>query len=124
MIESPKVPACPADSSAAVVDGRNVDPPSDLDPNAIVVVVRAHLAELRRCYQAALTSDPALAVQTKFRWMIEPGGTVSDLCMSASSVGAPTSMVNCLAGRIQGWRFPALRGEPVEVEFPFVFQSR
>jgi len=91
-----------------------------LDRDLIRRIVRAHIVEVRACYQAELASDPTLAGRVSVRFVIGPEGTV--VKAEVASTTLPSDAVGtCVADRVKSWRFPKAARE-VTITHPFVFE--
>jgi TonB family protein len=92
-----------------------------LDRDIVRRIVRAHLNEVRYCYQRDLQHDPSLQGRVEVQFSIDGRGSVT-----ASSVHATTmkrgSVAACVAKAARRWKFPTPRdGARVTVNYPFVF---
>ncbi len=82
-------------------------------------VVRAHINEVRDCYNAGLSRDPALAGRVVAQFTITPEGAVS-----SSQVGelelADEEVATCIVGAVKTWEFPGWSA-PADtvVNYPF-----
>lgn len=90
-----------------------------LDKNIIRRIVRAHVNEVRSCYNAGLAKDPALAGKLVVRFELGADGKVThveiaDDQLSDAAVGA------CVAKAVERWTFPKSEGGIV-VSYPFEF---
>jgi TonB family protein len=94
-----------------------------LDPDIIRRVVRAHLAEVRACYNKGLTKDPTLAGKLTVTFTITPDGSVSSSRVKDSTVADP-DVGSCVVAATKRWSFPEpLGGGAVVVSYPFVLSS-
>jgi len=94
-----------------------------LDPDIIRRIVRAHINEIRYCYNQGLGRDPNLRGRVVVRFTIDVGGNVRESTVKESALKDP-AVGNCIATRIQRWSFPRPRpgsGE-VFVTYPFVLE--
>ncbi|MBK7829339.1 AgmX/PglI C-terminal domain-containing protein [Nannocystis sp.] len=92
-----------------------------IDKDKIREVVRAHIVEIRECYNATLASDPEAQGRVVIDFTIGPQGTVTQAAVGSSDMGevaAPT----CMRDAIQGWVFPAPSGGSVKVSYPFLLE--
>jgi len=91
-----------------------------LDKDIIRRIVRAHINEVRHCYNQGLTRDPELAGRVIANFTISHEGHVAELPAITTSVG-DVEVDTCVASAIQRWRFPKSKdGEAVSVTYPFV----
>jgi len=92
-----------------------------LDKEAIRTVVRAHIGEVRECYDAGLQRDPELAGKLVVGFEIAADGAVKRSEISESSL-ADAQVGACVAAAVRSWTFPAPQGGAVEVAYPFAFE--
>ena len=91
-----------------------------LDKDIIRRVVRAHLNEVRHCYNEGLARDPALKGRVAVQFTIGPMGRVPVAAVQESSV-ADHAVGRCIAKAVRRWRFPKVKGGGnVVVTYPFV----
>jgi TonB family protein len=91
-----------------------------LDKDIIRRIVRAHINEVRHCYNQGLVRDPALNGKVTVRFTIAATGRVSEASLASSTI--PDRRVSrCIVKAVERWKFPKPRGGGiVEVEYPFV----
>lgn len=96
---------------------------STIDKEIIRRVVRAHLNEVRGCYDQGLSRDPNLRGRVAIQFTIGPSGTVGASAVAESSLG-DKSVESCIAKSVRRWRFPtgATQGSAV-VTYPFVLSA-
>lgn len=92
-----------------------------LDKEVIRKVVRAHIVEIRECYNEGLTRDPELAGKLVVGFEIAADGAVKRSEISESSL-ADAQVEACVAAAVRSWTFPAPQGGAVEVAYPFAFE--
>jgi hypothetical protein len=93
-----------------------------LDPELIRQVIRAHLAQIRYCYEVALGARPNLAGRLVVRFLISGRGGVASASVAESSLSYP-EVEKCVVSRVLGWSFPEPKGGgQVLVSYPFVLQ--
>lgn len=86
-------------------------------------VVRAHLPEIRACYDRGLATRPDLAGRVTLRFTIAPDGHVPTAVVTSSTLGEP-AVEACIVDQVLHFVFPPLGGgETISVNYPFVFQS-
>jgi hypothetical protein len=88
--------------------------------------VRARVAEIRACYQGQLARNPDLALRTRVRFTIEPGGHVptasSTTVVSSGDADAASAVAACVEGVVRATSFPARNGAAaMETSLPFTF---
>jgi hypothetical protein len=87
------------------------------DAELIRRVVRAHVNELRFCYEKALQQRPELRGRVVAHFDIAPDGSAGDAAIRSSTLGA-AAVDACVAGAIRRWQFPRC---VAAVSYPFVF---
>ena len=85
------------------------------DADLVRRVVRAHLAEVRFCYEKVLQSRPALTGRSQTRFLIGFDGRV----VASSASGFP-EVDACLAAAIRRWQFAPRCAAAVGYPFTFV----
>ncbi|MEZ4453857.1 MAG: AgmX/PglI C-terminal domain-containing protein [Nannocystaceae bacterium] len=94
-----------------------------LDKDVVRRIVRAHINEVRHCYNQALVHDPLLRGRVAIQFSIGAGGDVLAANPSESSVKDPT-VGRCIAQAVRRWKFPKPQGGgSVIVTYPFVLES-
>jgi hypothetical protein len=90
-----------------------------LDKDIIRRIVRAHLNEVRSCYNAGLQKDPALTGRVSINFVIKGDGAVGSAVIADDNLPDP-EVGKCIAKAVQTWRFPKpLGGGNVVVTYPF-----
>ncbi len=89
-----------------------------LDKEAIRTVVRAHIGEIRECYNAGLERNPELGGKIVVGFEIAADGAVKRSEITESTV-ADAQVGACVAAAVKSWKFPAPQGGSVEVAYPF-----
>ena len=93
-----------------------------LDKDIIRRIVRAHINEVRYCYNQALARDPNAKGRVAIQFTINatgkvPSATVQDSTMKDASVG------RCISQAVRRWTFPKPEGGgQVAVLYPFVLE--
>jgi len=87
-------------------------------------VIRAHLAQVRYCYEKSLLQQPTLAGKVVVRFVIDADGAVQE----ASDVSGPAfpapEVPACITERVKTWRFPKPHGGGVVVvTYPFILST-
>lgn len=96
-------------------------PKGALDRDIIRTVVRAHLNEVRECYNARLTHDPNLEGRVAIDFVIVGDGTVGSSVVASDTL-ADEAVGQCVAKAVETWVFPKPRGGGnVIVTYPFNF---
>jgi TonB family protein len=91
--------------------------------NVIRRIVRAHLGEIRYCYNQALTRDPNRRGKVEIQFMINEAGTVPAAIVLESSLDDHKAE-RCMVKAVRRWKFPKPRGPggSAKVNYPFVFE--
>jgi TonB family protein len=110
-VASPAAAAPPATMPTATVEG-------GLDKPAVREVVRAHIDEVRHCYNAELVDDDTIEGRSVTSFVIHPDGSVHDASMPESTM--PERFDACLLAAVGSWSFPASDAE-TRVTYPFQF---
>jgi TonB family protein len=91
-----------------------------LDKDIIRRIVRAHINEVRACYNQGLVRDPELAGRVAINFVISAQGKVPSAVVQESSL-RDSRVGNCVAKAVKRWKFPKPRGGGVvRVTYPFV----
>lgn len=97
-----------------------VGPSPSMDPAVIRRLIRQRLAEVRRCYEEALTRDPKLQGKLVLRFAIETDGSVVD---AGVEQGVDATVDDCVKAVFESMSFPRPKGGRVVVSYPLVFRS-
>jgi hypothetical protein len=90
-----------------------------LDKDIIRRIVRAHINEVRSCYNAGLTKNPNLQGRVAINFVITGTGKVGSSVVQETTV-KDSSVANCIAKAVKRWQFPKPRGGGnVIVTYPF-----
>ncbi|MDB4966124.1 MAG: putative abductin-like protein [Myxococcales bacterium] len=84
------------------------------DRDLVRRVVRAHINEVRFCYERRLQSEPTLTGRVEARFVVAPDGHVA----ASSASGMSGDVAACVAAAIARWQFARC---VAEVHYPFVF---
>ncbi len=103
----------------AEVEGR-------LDRDVIRRIARAHINEVRHCYNQGLSADPELSGRVAVQFKIGSEGKVLESSVSSSTLaeedGTEGEVATCISTVVQRWKFPKFDGEAVVVTYPFVLE--
>lgn len=95
-------------------------PSGSMDKDIIRRVVRSHLSEVKRCYEAGLGRDPSLTGRVAIQFTIGPEGAVTAAKVHTSDV-KDAAVGDCIASAIRTWVFPKPEGGGnVVVSYPFL----
>jgi outer membrane biosynthesis protein TonB len=92
----------------------------NLDADIVRRIARAHINEIRSCYNAGLTKDESLAGTVTFEFTIGSDGLVKSSNAVDSDAFADATVPQCVVKAIKKWKFPKPTGGEVKVVFPFV----
>lgn len=92
-----------------------------LDREEIRKVVRAHIGEIRDCYNEGLSRDEKLAGKLMVDFQIAASGAVTSSKIGESTLG-DAKMETCVAAAVKTWKFPQPTGGSVKVSYPFEFE--
>lgn len=91
-----------------------------LDKSIIQRIVRAHINEVRHCYNLGLVADPSLAGRIVIDFVIDELGRVAAAVVASSTVD-DEAVGQCIAKTAKRWRFPKAEGAgQARVKYPFV----
>jgi hypothetical protein len=91
-----------------------------LDKDIIRRIVRAHINEVRHCYNQGLVKDPDLSGRVRVKFKIVATGKVGESSVESTTL-PDTDVAECVAKAFKRWKFPKPRGGgEVDVSYPFV----
>lgn len=93
-----------------------------IDKEAVAKVINSHLAEVQRCYEAALMKTPGLAGKVVLEWSISTSGKVISSKSKSSSL-KDVSVEACILRSLNNWQFPPAKGNSVIITYPFIFNA-
>jgi len=95
----------------------------ELDKDIVRRIVRAHINEVRHCYNQGLAHDKNLRGRVAVQFTIGGSGKVPTAVVANTTV-KDTSVGNCIAKAVRRWKFPKPRGGgSVIVTYPFVLEA-
>ncbi len=90
-----------------------------LDKDIIRRIVRAHIGDVRGCYNTALAKDPAVGGKVVLDFTIGSDGMVSATSISSTTL-SDKEVGTCMATAAKKWKFPSPKGGGVVVvKYPF-----
>ncbi len=96
---------------------------NSIDKETIRRVIRAHINEVKKCYETALQRDPSLEGRVLLKFTIEKTGDVTAVVVQDSTLKDP-SVGQCIVAGALKWKFPPHPGPGViYISYPFVFKS-
>lgn len=102
--------------AAATVEG-------NLDKDIVRRIVRAHINEIRSCYNAGLRKDESLAGKVTIEFTIAADGFVNATKVADSEL-ADATVGECMAKAVGKWQFPKpTGGGEVRVVYPFLLET-
>jgi TonB family protein len=99
-----------------------LDVPVGLTTKEVGAIVKAHMKEIRACYERELAHDATLTGKVSVRWSVGARGRVSDAEVTASELhnGAAET---CVLNAVRALSFPDPKnGAIIAVTYPFVFK--
>jgi TonB family protein len=106
-------------SAEASTDPGTVQPASvegALDKPAVREVVKAHIDQVRECYNAELVEDETVAGRVMVTFVVQPDGAASEVGVSESTM--PERFDACMIKAVEAWSFPSSDAE-TRVTYPF-----
>jgi len=97
-VARPAAPSSSVRQGKPIVKGR-------VDYNVVRRIVRAHVSEVRDCYEQGLARDETLAGHVTVRFVIDHEGRVVTAELDEPSL-PDTGVTECIAAAVPGWRFP------------------
>ncbi len=94
-----------------------------LDKDIVRRIVRAHINEVRHCYNQGLAKDKSLKGRVAVQFTIGGSGKVPTAVVANTTV-KDSSVGNCIAKAVRRWKFPKPHGGgSVIVTYPFVLEA-
>lgn len=96
---------------------------ASLDKEVIRRVIRAHIHEVKQCYEGALAADPGLNGRVVVRFTVDARGSVAQAEITETTM-KNQAVETCIAGAVRTWQFPRPAGKGVVVvTYPFVLKA-
>ncbi len=97
-----------------------------LDPDIVRRIARAHINEVRACYNAALAKRPQIAGSVTVAFEIDRSGAVASAkVQDVSLTPVDEVMTSCLIKAFERWQFPRPQDvDSVTVTQAFEFSSK
>ncbi|HEY8377388.1 MAG TPA: AgmX/PglI C-terminal domain-containing protein, partial [Nannocystis sp.] len=92
-----------------------------LDQDIIRRIVRAHINEIRYCYEQALRRDPRAKGRVQLRFVIGNDGKVQSAAVGENTL-RDAAVAACMAGAVRRWLFPRPERGSVTVTYPFTLE--
>ncbi len=100
-----------------------VEVKGELERDLVRRIARAHLTEIRSCYQQGLVRDPSARGRVVVQFSISPTGRVP-MAVVAEMTIADARVGQCMARAVRRWRFPKRDGDAnAIVSYPFTLDS-
>ena len=94
-----------------------------LDTNLVRRIVRAHVNEVRYCYNQALARDPESKGRVTVQFTVGGTGKVPSAVVQETTMKDP-SVGNCVAQAVKRWTFPKpTDGMSAIISYPFIFET-
>ena len=95
-----------------------------VDKDMIRRVVRAHINEVRSCYNKGLSSNPNLQGRVAVQFTIVGNGKVTT-AVAVENTTKSSKVADCIAKAVKRWKFPPVRGGGTAlVTYPFLLNAR
>ncbi len=91
---------------------------SGIDRDMVRRIVRAHINEVRSCYNMGLTKNPNLEGRVLIKFTILPTGKVSSTLIEENTT-KESSVGDCIAKAVKRWSFPKVAKGTAIVTYPF-----
>jgi hypothetical protein len=91
---------------------------SGIDKDMVRRIVRAHINEVRSCYNAGLTKNPNLEGRVLIKFTILPTGKVSGAMVEENTTKV-SAVGDCIAKAVKRWSFPKVSKGTAIVTYPF-----
>ncbi len=88
------------------------------DRDMVRRIVRAHINEVRSCYNAGLVKNPNLAGRVLIKFTIMPTGKVASSLVEENTT-KDSAVANCIAKAVKRWSFPKVSKGTAIVSYPF-----
>lgn len=95
------------------------EPAGEVDPAAVLAMLRAEEPEARRCYEDALRGDARLQGRVEVRFTLSVDGRITHAV--ASGPRGFRAVGHCIVGHLRLLQWPAARGGSVDFVFPYRF---
>lgn len=92
-----------------------------IDHELVRRIVRAHIGELRNCYDRGLLGDPNLKGRVNVRFTVGSDGKIVAAELAEDTLGDP-KVGTCIVTAVKRWEFPKFAGGTVIINYPFVFE--
>jgi Ca-activated chloride channel family protein len=93
-----------------------------IDKDIIRRIVRAHVGEVRKCYDDGLKRDPNLKGRVLIAFTIGKSGKVVAATVESTTV-ADAAVGECIAKAAGRWKFPKNEIGDVTIKYPFVLEA-
>ena len=95
----------------------------DIDKDMIRRIVRAHLNEVRSCYNTGLTRNPNLEGRVSVQFSIIGTGKVASSVVQENTT-KDSAVADCIAKAVKRWTFPRVgKGGTALVTYPFLLTA-
>lgn len=109
-------------STVPTIRQGNAEVQGAIDKDIIRRIVRAHVNEVRHCYNQGLARSPRLAGRVAIQFTIGSDGSVPTAVVAESTIN-DAAVSGCIAQAVRRWKFPKPQGGgSVIVTYPFVLE--
>jgi TonB family protein len=120
---APGEPAPSTDPLGTKVRQAKASVGAGLDADIVRRVVRAHIDEIRQCYNRGLARNESLAGRVAVTFIVAGSGAVESAKIVESTL-ADKDVEECIRAAVSGWKFPKPEGgTSVTITYPFVLEA-
>jgi outer membrane biosynthesis protein TonB len=113
----------PVSAESATATEEDDAPPPGLDASVIKDVIKAHMPQIKHCYDVELRKDPELAGQVTLKFTVSPKGVVNQALVKQTTLNNK-EVETCMVSEVKEWIFPEPRGGiSVDINYPFKFKN-
>jgi outer membrane biosynthesis protein TonB len=109
--------------ASAAAGGSDQGKDGGLSKAEVYGVVKAHMVNVKVCYERALAKNATLKGAVVVAWNIEPDGHVSGARLASSTMNS-SDVEKCIVGEVARWTFPKSSGTTHVKVFPFLFKDQ
>lgn len=102
----------------AALLARSPEPASSIDRDGVRKVIRAHIGEVRACYEEGRTRHPDLEGRVVLRMVVVHDGSVESASITESTLD-DVLVESCIARSALKWKF--FEGGRIVIHYPFQF---
>jgi len=103
-------------------DAASLGMPETLSQQQITSVVNRNIDRIQFCYDTQLRQNPNLSGKVVVNFTVIGEGRISSVKIMTPQFRG-SYLEGCVDKTMKSWRFPKFRGDPIEVDYPFIFTS-